>query len=216
MMKKNQKPLHYDILRVAMDASPVEIRDAYQDILEVYQDQSMAALAFFSDSERKAILSRLDEAYHVLINPETRSLYDQTLIEMGIMKEGTQYRNKNRPALPPYHARRKRPPHQWVPRQPGVDKAAVSENTLVQEVMKQDQVTGQDLKKIRTTLGVSLEWIVMQTRITHGTLEAIEEDQFDRLPPLVYLKGFLKLYAQCLQLDANILIKGYMNHYKMT
>ncbi len=212
-MKKNQKQTHYEILRVPMDASPLDIRHAYLDVLEVYQDQSMAASSFFSDSERKSILSRLEEAYLVLINPESRSVYDRALIKTGIMKEENQYQDKSRRTIPQYHARRKRTLSQWLPMQQGVDKSVVSENALIQDILKQDLLTGQDLKKVRTTLGIPLERIVMQTRITLGTLEAIEEDQFNRLPPVVYLKSFLKLYAQCLQIDTNIIIRGYMNHY---
>lgn len=213
-MKRNQKQTHYDLLRVPMDASPPEIRHAYLDILEVYQDQSMAANAFFSESERKAILSRLEEAYLVLSNPKSRSAYDRSLIETGIMKEVKQSPGKSRRAISVYHARRKRTLSQWLPKQPDVDKSVVSENALIQDILKQDLLTGQDLKKIRMTLGIPLERIVLQTRIATGTLEAIEEDQFNRLPPAVYLKSFLKLYAQCLQIDTNIIIKGYMNHYK--
>lgn len=196
-----------------MDASPVEIRHAYLDVFEVYQNQSMAANSFFSESERKAILSRLEEAYLVLINPESRSVYDGSLIKTGIMKEGKQDQDKSRQTIPLYHVRRKRTLSQWLPKQPGVDKSVVSENALIQDILTQDLLTGQDLKKIRMTLGIPLERIVLQTRITLGTLEAIEEDQFNRLPPIVYLKSFLKLYAQCLQIDTNIVTKGYMNHY---
>jgi curved DNA-binding protein CbpA len=213
-MKRNQKQSHYELLHVPVDASPLEICHAYLDIIEVYHDQSMAANAFFSESERKAILSRLEEAYLVLSNSESRSAYDRSLIETGIMREGKQYRGKSRQAVSLYHVRRKRTLSQRFPQQPEVDKSVVSDNAFIQDILKQDLLTGQDLKKIRITLGVPLERIVLQTRIATGTLEAIEEDQFNRLPPAVYLKSFLKLYAQCLQLDANTIIKGYMNHYK--
>jgi curved DNA-binding protein CbpA len=213
-MKRNKQQTHYDLLRIPMDASPLEICNAYLDILEVYQDQSMAANAFFSESERKAILSRLEEAYLVLSNHESRSVYDHSLIKTGIMKEGKQYRDKSRQTISLYHVRKKRPLSQLLPKPPELDKSVVSENALIQDILKQDLLTGQDLKKIRMTLGIPLERIVLQTRIATGTLEAIEEDQFNRLPPVVYLKSFLKLYAQCLQLDTSIIIKGYLNHYK--
>lgn len=208
------KQTHYDLLRVPTDASPLEISHAYLDVLEVYQDKSMAADAFFSEEERKAILSRLEEAYLILSNPESRAVYDLTLIRTGIMKEEKKYRHKPGQAASLYHVRKKRTVSQMLPKQPEVDKALVSENALIQEVMKQELLTGQDLKKIRLTLGVSLERIVMHTKISTGTLEAIEEDQFSLLPPVVYLKSFLKLYAQYLQLDADIIVKGYLKHYK--
>jgi len=41
-------------------------------------------------------------------------------------------------------------------------------------------------------------------------LRAIEEDNFDILPPMVYLKGFLKSYARYLQVDEHIIINGYI------
>jgi curved DNA-binding protein CbpA len=213
-MKRNQKQTHYDILRVPMDASPLEICHAYLDIIEVYNDQSMAAYAFFSEYERKGILSRLEEAYIVLSNSESRSAYDCSLIETGIMKEGKQYKSKSRQVVSLYDVRRKRTLSQRLPQQPEVDKSVVSDNALIQDILKKELLTGQDLKKIRIMLEISLERIVLQTRIATGTLEAIEEDQFNRLPPTVYLKSFLKLYAQCLQLDTNTIVKGYMNHYK--
>lgn len=212
VMKTSQRQTHYEILQVPMDAAPLEIRHAYLDVCELYQDKSMAAGAFFPDSERKAILSRLEEAYLVLINPESRSLYDRTLIETGIMKEGSQYQSKSRPVAPPYRPRSRRTYYQCLPKQPAVEKSVVTKNTRIQEILKKDLLTGRDLKAIRTELQIPLEAIVMQTRITLGTLEAIEEDQFNRLPPVVYLKSFLKLYAQCLQLDAQTVIRGYMNH----
>lgn len=213
-MRRNQKQTHYDLLRVPTDAAPLEIRHAYLDIIEVYQDKSMAANAFFSESERKAILSGLEEAYLVLSNPESRSGYDRSLIEAGIMKEGKQFWNGSRQAIALHHVRRKRTLSQWLPRKPEVEKSIITENAFIQDVLKQDLLTGEDLKKIRTTLGIPLERIVQQTKIATGTLEAIEADQFNRLPPVVYLKSFLKLYAQCLQLDTNIIINGYLNHYK--
>ncbi len=213
-MKRNQKQTHYDLFRVPTDVSPLEICHAYLDILDIYKDQSMAANAFFSESERKAILSRLEEAYLVLSNPESRSVYDRSLIEAGIIKEGKQYQGNSRQVLSLQHVRRKRTLSQRLPNPPEVDKSVVSENALIQDILKKDLLTGQDLKKIRMTLGIPLERIVLQTKIATGTLEAIEEDQFNRLPPIVYLKSFLKLYAQCLQLDTNVIIKGYLNHYK--
>jgi cellulose biosynthesis protein BcsQ len=88
------------------------------------------------------------------------------------------------------------------------------ENPFIQDILQKDRLTGEDLKRIRTTLGLTLAQIFLQTRIAISILEAIEDDRFDRLPPAVYLKGFLKLYAQCLQIDANTVVQAYMKHMK--
>jgi curved DNA-binding protein CbpA len=211
-MKPYQKQTHYQILEISIGASPFEIHQAYLEAFEIYQDDSMAASAFFPDSERREILSRLEAAYLTLINPESRTAYDRTLMDMGIMEEVDQYRNKTNVRIPLYSIQRKGMQHHWLPKVSGLDKALVAENSVIQEILKQDRLSGQDLKRIRTMLGVPLERIALETKVTITILEAIEEDQSERFPPDVYLKSFLKLYAQCLQLDTNVIIQAYMRH----
>jgi cytoskeletal protein RodZ len=41
-------------------------------------------------------------------------------------------------------------------------------------------------------------------------LEWIEEEAFEKLPALVYLKGFLKSYAQSLGLDPQKVVEEYL------
>lgn len=54
------------------------------------------------------------------------------------------------------------------------------------------------LSQIRHAQGVSLEAIAQQTRIQKHQLEAIEQANLSKLPPAVYVQGFIKLYANCL------------------
>jgi DnaJ-class molecular chaperone len=87
-MKPYLKQTHYKILDIPMDASSLEIGQAYMEAFELYRDDSMAAYSFFSNSERKDILARMEEAYLTLINPESRSIYDHSLMEMGGIEIG--------------------------------------------------------------------------------------------------------------------------------
>ena len=48
---------------------------------------------------------------------------------------------------------------------------------------------------------ISLGDIFEASRVSVATLEAIEKEDGDGLPADVYLKGFLKSYAECLGLD---------------
>jgi hypothetical protein len=214
MMKPTQKQTHYQLLEIPIGASPFEIHHAYLAAFELYQDDSMAASAFFSDSERREILSRLEAAYLTLINSESRTAYDRTLMDTGVMEEGEQYRDKSKVRIPLYAIQRKGMQHHWMPKVPGVDKTLISENSVIQEILRQDRLSGQDLKRIRMVLGVPLERIALETKVTIAILEAIEEDRSECFPPDVYLKSFLKLYAQCLQLDTNVIIQAYMSHWK--
>lgn len=68
---------------------------------------------------------------------------------------------------------------------------------------------GQKLRDARITAGMSLQDIADYTRIRVSYLEAMEEGQFEKLPGPVYVKGFIKQYAQFVGLDGNELIEMY-------
>ena len=90
-MKRLEDLNFYDLLEVAFDASPFEIHHAYQEMYQLYAEDSLASYSFFSRKEREEILAKLDEAYSTLIDEKKRSHYDQLLIEGGILEEGMQY-----------------------------------------------------------------------------------------------------------------------------
>ena len=59
-------------------------------------------------------------------------------------------------------------------------------------------------------MGVELQTVSKETKINIKILEWIEEEAFEKLPALVYLKGFLKGYAQSLGLDPQKVIEEYL------
>ncbi len=69
---------------------------------------------------------------------------------------------------------------------------------------------GKTLREIREKMGIELRVISSETKINLKILEWIEEEAWDRLPPLVYLKGFLKGYAQLLNLDPKRVVEDYL------
>ena len=62
------------------------------------------------------------------------------------------------------------------------------------------ETAGARLKKIRQERGLSLEDIQKRTKIHFNVLRAIEGDSISDLSP-IYLKGFIKIYCNCLGLD---------------
>ncbi len=62
---------------------------------------------------------------------------------------------------------------------------------------------GEKLKNARIQSGITLEHIEEETKIRRLYLEAIENENFDVLPPRVYAIGFVKKYARFLGLDEN-------------
>lgn len=72
-------------------------------------------------------------------------------------------------------------------------------------------ISGLFLKKIRTKLEIELEDITATTKIMEYALTAIENEDYEALPPEVFLKGFLGNYAKCLNLDPKFITSGYLN-----
>ena len=64
------------------------------------------------------------------------------------------------------------------------------------------KTVGVILHTARTTKGFSLEHVEKDTKIRKKFLEAIETDDFTKLPSLAYAKGFVKNYAEYLGIDS--------------
>lgn len=69
------------------------------------------------------------------------------------------------------------------------------------------ETLGTYLREEREKQGKTLEYIAEKTCISKATLQAIEDDQNERMPPASYLRGFLKLYARELDLRAEDLLE---------
>lgn len=68
---------------------------------------------------------------------------------------------------------------------------------------------GQYLKEAREAKGVDLHDAAQETRISIHFLKALEEEDFSRLPGEVFVKGFLKSYAQYLRLPDHEVLERY-------
>jgi hypothetical protein len=65
------------------------------------------------------------------------------------------------------------------------------------------------LQEARLRQGVSLEEVEAHTCIRRANLEAIEEERFDALPGDVYGAGFVRSYADFLELDSDRLVDAF-------
>jgi DnaJ-class molecular chaperone len=211
-MKPYREQNYYELLEILPDASPLEIRRAYKRVFELYEDESIVSYSFFSKEERQEILSLLEKAYLSLIDLESRAQYDRRLIELGLLDKGRQYSNKMKEPVPIYDFKKIHFDIFEPARRLEELKERVSQNQLIQKILAQDILTGADLHKIRTELEIPLEEIADNTKVQIGMLRAIEDDNLELFPPVVYLKGFLKSYARYLQIDENVVVNGFIKH----
>jgi cytoskeleton protein RodZ len=73
-------------------------------------------------------------------------------------------------------------------------------------VFLMEETIGRQLQQARLNKGLTIEKVVQATRIRPQYLEALEADDFERLPSPVQARAFLRLYAEFLGLSLDELI----------
>jgi DnaJ-class molecular chaperone len=180
---------YYEVLEVSPEATPKEIQRAYEQAKETFDVDSVAIYSLFSEGEVKEIQEAVEEAYRILMDEESRRSYDQTQFQaVGGL-----------PAKEPSKTR-----EVFEERKPYLSFTGLSFST------EGEVYRGKALKQVRERMGVDPQTVSRETKIPMKTLEWIEEEAFEKLPPLVYLKGFLKSYAQSLGLDPPKVIEEYI------
>ncbi len=180
---------YYEVLEVGPTATTKEIQGAYEHAKETFGVDSLAIYTLFSEEDVKEIQETIEEAYRILMDEGLRRSYDQSHFQMV---DGL-------PTDEPSEAQEF----------PGEKKTSLSFTGLSFNA-EGELFRGKALKQIRERMGVEPQAISKETKISMKTLEWIEEEAFEKLPPLVYLKGFLKSYAQSLGLDPQKVIEEYI------
>jgi cytoskeleton protein RodZ len=73
---------------------------------------------------------------------------------------------------------------------------------------------GETLRRERLRRGWDLEQVARETRIGQHLLQAIEADQFDRLPGGVFARNFVRQYARMLELDVEGIIADFKHQFE--
>jgi hypothetical protein len=188
-MKGIEEQTYYEILELSPSATAKEIQKAYEHAKETFDTDSLAVYSLFTEQEINEIQTAIEEAYRVLMDEALRKGYDQSHDQaLGSLKW-------EKPPELQILSREK-----TVPRSVSVVPVDVGEATY----------RGITLRQIRERMNIDLDIIAQETKINIKVLEAIEQEDFEKLPTLVYLKGFLRGYAQSLGLDPQKVVEGYL------
>ena len=208
-MKNFDELNNYEILDIPINASEFEIRQAYKEALSIYDNDSLATYSLFTDEERSNVLKKIEEAFYTLIDENTRADYDNMLVKSGKIEASSLNKQDRRKPIPLFKTRISIDESSFLKRVRGkVEEKEVQE--ISNQILLKDVIWGKDLKKLRKSLGIELEEIFEVARISLSILRAIEENQTESLPSTIYLKNFLKLYAEILQLDSERIVDGYL------
>ena len=212
-MKRLTEQDYYNLLDISPKASFGEVRSAYDQAMSIYSTDSISTYTLFTQKERELILSRLAEAYKTLTNSRLRKEYNHLLIERGeLSPQEIRFSSLEGPPTPNGKLLEVSVESLNQKKQKAKDEHSPSDQNL-SLFDSQMSVTGKNIETIRTTKGMSLEEIFKQTNISQETLKDIEEEHFEKLPVLVYLKGFLKAYAKMLHVNQTEMVDGYVKRY---
>jgi len=176
----------FQLLGVPEDATPEEIESAYHRKREELLLKALARYGLSPPSEEEDILQELDRARDLAL--KRRKEKEPPLDERPL--ETPSPEPLPSPSAPPSGG--ESPVGDWEKR----------------------LWDGSFLKAIRMSRNLSLESIAQTLKISRTQLEALENHRYHLLPPLVYVKGFLRAYAKLLRIDPERLVKDYLSRWE--
>ena len=210
-MKRFEELNHYEILEIPVDASSFEIREAYRDALSIYNEDSLVTYSLFTDEERGRILKKVEKAFGTLIDEKSRVDYDRNLVKSGEADTSILNKRSQRKPIPLFRTRNLIDKDTLLKKiRKRIEDKEVKE--ISNQILSKEVISGNDLKKLRESIGIELEEIFEVARIGVSVLKSIEENQTEGLPSSVYLKNFLKVYAELLQVDSKKVVDGYLKN----
>jgi len=212
-MKRLTEQNYYTLLGISPEATFEEVRSAYDQATSIYSADSIATYSLLTREERERMLSRLVDAYKTLTNSQLRKEYNSFLVEkgelspqeMGFSSLGDSDTAKGKLRDVSVESLVQREERTENENQPSGDNLDLPDNLT--------SVTGRDIKMLRIAGDISLEEVYRKTNIPKKTVEDIEEENFENLPALVYLKGFLKTYAKILNINEDQMVDGYIERF---
>jgi len=202
---------HYEALEVPRDASAAEIERAYRMLLATYGTDSLATYSMFGEEEAASMRDRIEAAYRVLSDAELRRSYDAAQEAMDEPARDAPAEDEPVVLAPLAEAALAKPLVETRAReaQPAFERIAEDG-----EAADDSEWDGARLRRARLQRGIEIDDLCAATKISPAYLRFLEEDRFDDLPAVVYVRGFIASYARYLGLDAQRVSRSYAARYE--
>jgi curved DNA-binding protein CbpA len=185
---------HYEVLEVPRHTTADEIERAYRLARATYDEDSLAGYSILEEADAAAIRERIEAAYRVLSDADSRRAYDAALAaaqEPEAREECEPLREAGPPAPEP-----------------------LSRGEALEAFAEEGgEVDGPRLRRARMRRGLDLDDLSRVTKVKRTYLECLEEERFSELPARVYVRGFVMGYASAIGLDPHAVAAGYMARY---
>lgn len=185
-------PTLYAVLGVSRSANDEEVRRAYKREREMYATGGIATASLLTPDGLRRAQARLDEAYDTLLDPVRRRAYD--LSSFPEPEPIPSALTETRPAL--------------------AAEQILLQAELAREIGPDTVFTGDLLRKVRESQGIDMGEISTRTKISRAHLQAIEDEAWDALPAVVYVRGFLGELAKYLKLDPAPVQRTYLRRMR--
>jgi len=240
----NDKGTYYEVLEISYNASPHEVREAYFRAKSAYSKDSVAIYSLIDPGERDTLLRRIEEAYEVLSDADKRKQYDNYhgIIETSGTIHMANIVSIDR--VPPMDAfggsedslvapatdfleevevTPNPPPSSIVNDEIHLNrglhsgihyKAAPIARELEQEILSETTWNGSFIRRVREAQKTSIEEMSNITKISKTYLQAIELEDYKKLPAFVFVRGFLVQICRILRLPTEKVIDAYSQRFK--
>ncbi len=165
----------YELLEVDQKATSLTIKNAFIKQKQMYNRNALALYSLSDKPSNDQVLSQLEEAYNTLSCEFAREDYDREL--NGFSKNA----------------------HTSTKTKLTVSKVKSESYSVIDRESQYDLYgdqfgfgSGEQLKSFRAWLGIELQEVQQVTKISYTTLESIENESFQLLPDIVYVRGFLR------------------------
>jgi hypothetical protein len=198
-------PTYYEVLNVDQTANRLMIREAYLRLKNLYSNGGDALYGMAGADDLARHLTELERAYEVLNDEQKRANYDRSLVTGGDAPNGS----------PEWVIES----HGWQPVMPALGQETIQTSRSTLRVTKTqasgshdeglqakflaamddgDVADGAILIRLRELAGVSQDEMQERTKISLEYIRGMENNRFDRLPQVVYVKGFMRSYLRYL------------------
>lgn len=216
---------YYDVLEISKQANQEDIQQGYIRAKNAYSTDSLALYSLMTKDECDQILNLIEEAYCIISDPMKRQQYDEA---RGLNKDFNYYT----PNVSTSHNSHSDSADTKLDKQLGTSQKCASESMtkivatkkyslnydenpeMEEKITQTTDFTGDFLKEIREYKKVDIIRMAEMTKVSKTYLKYIEDESINKLPAIVYVRGFVFQYAKCLKLNPEMVAASYLNRIK--